>query len=236
MKAVLVIVAKEPVPGKVKTRLYSHLGAQQTSELYRLFIQDMVEEMSKLYEHALAIAYTPEAAEPAFKTMIDQPIQLFPQQGADLGQRLSNVFQKMFDEGYEQVHIINSDSPDLPHRLVKQSILLLSKPRTELVLGPCADGGYYLVGLRRSMPALFNQIPWSTDQVLRITLEKARRLGLQWALLGPWYDIDTFDDLLRFLRRNGTMSHEQGGPGWRTLRYMRSARRQIYAHKNKKLA
>ena len=121
MKAILVIVAKEPVPGKVKTRLCPHLSAGESSELYTLFIQDMVEEMTRLPEHALAIAYTPEDAGPIFEKLTPQPLHLFPQQGADLGERLANVFRRLFDEGYEQVHIINSDSPDLPHRLVQQS-------------------------------------------------------------------------------------------------------------------
>jgi glycosyltransferase A (GT-A) superfamily protein (DUF2064 family) len=112
MKTILVIVAKEPVPGKVKTRLSSRLGARQASELYKLFIQDMVEEMSTLSGNSLALAYTPREAEPIFKKIIPRSVFLFPQQGADLGERLADIFQRMFDEGYEQVHIINSDSPD----------------------------------------------------------------------------------------------------------------------------
>jgi rSAM/selenodomain-associated transferase 1 len=222
MKAILVIVAKEPVPGKVKTRLSSRFGAHQASELYGLSIQDTIEEMSYLSGHHLALAYTPEDAEPAFKKMLPHPIELFAQQGADLGERLSNIFQRMFAKGYGQVHIINSDSPDLSHRLVSRSISLLKNRETELVLGPCDDGGYYLVGLKRPIPELFTQIPWSTDQVLSTTLEKAQLLNLHCALLRPWYDIDTYDDMLKFLKRNGNRADSQRRAGWRTLKYLRA--------------
>ncbi|MDP6178258.1 MAG: TIGR04282 family arsenosugar biosynthesis glycosyltransferase [Desulfatiglandales bacterium] len=220
MKAILVIVAKEPVPGKVKTRLFPHLSASQASELYSLFILDMVEEMSRLSEHALAIAYTPKEAEPTFKKMLPHPIQLFPQQGTDLGERLTNIFQRMFDEGHEQVHIINSDSPDLSHSLVNRAIELLREPRTEVVLGPCSDGGYYLVGLRRPIPELFTHIPWSTEQVLKNTLGRAQLLGLHYSLLDPWYDIDTYEDTLKFLARNEKRSDNNKRPGWRALRHL----------------
>ncbi len=227
MKAILIVVAKEPVPGKVKTRLSSHLGASQASELYSLFIQDMVEEMSRLSGNALALAYTPKEAEPIFKKMLSQPIRLFPQGDGDLGERLDGIFQRMFAEGYDQVHIINSDSPDLPHRLVRQSIRLLKNPQIEVVLGPCADGGYYLVGLRRPLPELFVEIPWSTDEVLRKTLDRAGRLGVNCALLSPWYDIDTHDDMLRFLANHGKRRDGKRRPGWRTLKYLKAKIRPI---------
>lgn len=225
MKAILVIVAKEPVPGKVKTRLCSHLSWSEASELYSLFIQDMVEEMSNLSEHSLALAYTPREAETTFVKMLNRPIRLLPQQGADLGEKLANIFSRMFHEGYEQVHIVNSDSPDLPHSLVRHSIRLLKEPQTEVVLGPCPDGGYYQVGLRRPIPELFKRIPWSTELVLGRTLERARRLGLHWALSGPWYDIDTYEDIRKFLLRHEKEGLEQKGPGWRTLRYIRGTKR-----------
>ena len=222
MKTILVIVAKEPVPGKVKTRLLPHLTASQASELYRLFIHDMIDEMSLLSENTLAVAYAPKNAEKTFKKMLPHPIRLFPQQGADLGERLTNVFERMFDEGYEQVHIINSDSPDLPHRIIKRAIELLKEPRRSIVLGPCFDGGYYLVGLSRPIPELFVEIPWSTSLVLKKTIERAHHLGFRCDLLDPWYDIDTHDDILQFLARNEKKSDDNCRPGCRTLRHIRA--------------
>lgn len=222
MKAILVIVAKEPVPGKVKTRLLPRFDARQASELYRLFIKDMVEELSRLSHRTLALAYTPEEAEPTFRKMVDQPLLLFPQEGADLGERLANIFERMFREGYEQVLIINSDSPDLSHRLVAKSLALFDDPLTDVVLGPCDDGGYYLVGLRRPIPELFAQIPWSTDQVLKKTLERAQSLGIVCSLSEPWYDIDTYEDLVKFIGRRDHKPRDNNRPGRRTLRYLKN--------------
>ncbi len=232
MSAIVVIVAKEPVATQVKTRLCPHLSPAQAAELYALFIKDMVEEMSGIVNAEaglqvnpkqglrLALAYSPQGAERTFEVLSPPPVLIFPQQGAELGERLSHIFTKLCGEGYEQVHIINSDSPDMPCSLIHASTKLLEIPQTDLVLGPCADGGYYLIGLKKPIPELFQEIPWSTDRVLALTLERARTLGLSYGLLEPWYDIDTCDDLEWFLDRN--KNRKDGyGPGWRTLKYLR---------------
>jgi len=237
MRAIVVIVAKEPLPAQVKTRLCPHLSASRAAELYTLFVQDMVEEMSGISKTeaglpgnssscaTLALAYTPEGAEGTFKAILPAPVLLFPQQGADLGERLARIFEKLCGEGYDQVHIINSDSPDMPCRLIAGSLRRLEEAQTDLVLGPCPDGGYYLVGLKKPVPELFQQIPWSTGQVLEKTLERAGDLGLSFSLLEPWYDIDTYEDLVQFLVKNEEKKAEDRGPGWRTLRYLRSVNR-----------
>lgn len=234
MRSIVVMVAKEPVAARVKTRLCPDLDAVRAAELYTLFVQDMADEMSRLcreegkspggpgHSTELALAYTPEGAEATFRAILPVPIHLFPQQGEDLGERLAHIFERLCGEGYDQVHIINSDSPDMPRELAAGSIRLLADPRTDLVLGPCEDGGYYLVGLKKPHPGLFKRIPWSTERVLGKTLERARELNLSFSLLEPWYDIDTYRDLLRFLARNKKRSDRDRGPGWRTLQYLRA--------------
>lgn len=229
MRSIVVIVAKEPVPACVKTRLCTHLTSAEAAKLYTLFIQDMVEEMSGLGRPSrtatigstVALAYTPEGSESAFKAILPVDVPLFPQQGDDLGERLSGIFRRLFAIGFDQVHIINSDSPDMPRALVSRSIQLLGDPATDLVLGPCPDGGYYLIGLKRHYAQLFRRIPWSTENVLNITLQCARTLGLSFALLQPWYDVDHFDDLLRFLERHRNRTDDSQEAGWRTLKYLR---------------
>lgn len=233
MRSIVVIVAKEPVENRVKTRLCPTLNAGQARELYTLFVQDMVEELSGISmakaasegdlcpSVTLALAYTPEGAEAAFRTIVPTPIPLLAQQGADLGERLANIFHELCGKGYDQVHIVNSDSPDMPSELISRSIRLLTEPQTDLVLGPCDDGGYYLVGLKKCVPELFAQIPWSTEQVLQKTVTRAQALGLSFSLLEPWYDIDTCQDLFQFLARNAQRTDVGHGPGWRTLRYLR---------------
>ncbi len=156
------------------------------------------------------------------ESILPAPVMLFPQQGADLGQRLSNIFERLCREGYDQVNIINSDSPDMPRSLISKAMALQKRPQTDLVLGPCCDGGYYLVGLKRPVPELFEDIPWSTDKVLEKTLERAGALGLAVSLLDRWCDIDTYRDLQQFLVRNELRTDDDRGPGWRTLRYLRA--------------
>ncbi|RJQ74320.1 MAG: glycosyltransferase [Desulfobacteraceae bacterium] len=228
MRSIVVIVAKAPVAACVKTRLCPHLSAAEAAELYTLFVQDMVEEMSRLTRSGpsapactVALAYTPDGAEPVFRAILPEGVPLFPQRGADLGERLAGIFGKLHAQGYHRVHIINSDSPDMPSTLVARSIELLNRPNIDLVLGPCRDGGYYLVGLKRPMPRLFSQIPWSTDRVLEMTLQCARELGLRFALLEPWYDIDRFEDLLFFLERNRDRADDLPRAGWRTLNHLK---------------
>jgi uncharacterized protein len=232
MRAIVVIVAKAPVPDCVKTRLRPHLSADEAARLYTLFVQDMIEEITSLTQSAnsppscseVAVAYTPNGAEAVFKTILPGGVPLFPQQGTDLGERLASIFEDLYDRGYDQVHIINSDSPDMPRHLIGRSIQLLENPHIDLVLGPCRDGGYYLIGLKKPVPQLFNNIPWSTDGVLAATLQSARELGLGSALLEPWYDIDRYEDLLYFLERNRNIPDDAHRPGWRTLRYLRKQR------------
>ena len=106
---------------------------------------------------------------------------------------MHRAVETLFARQYTRVVIVGSDVPSLPLEQYKQAITLLES--NDLVLGPALDGGYYLVGLNRPIPDLFIDIPWSTDQVLALTQEKAKALGLKTALLAPWRDVDTIDDL-----------------------------------------
>jgi rSAM/selenodomain-associated transferase 1 len=228
VKSIVVIVAKQPVPAQVKTRLCSHLSPVEAAELYALFLQDMVEEMLELRrprhgfvsEVALTVSYTPEESEAAFKAILPADIPIFPQTGDSLGERLVNIFERLCGNGYDQVHIIGSDCPDMPSSLVAESIRLLENPQTDLVLGPCRDGGYYLVGMKKPNPSLFDRIPWSTDRVLEVTLDRARARSLSFSLLDRWEDVDTYEDLLRFFQRNLNWGGTGRRVGWRTFKYL----------------
>jgi rSAM/selenodomain-associated transferase 1 len=194
----LVIVAKEPVPGKVKTRLFPKLSPAVAADLYRCFLHDRIQEVSTLNEVDRAIAYTPEDAGKTFTTLALDGFELFAQQGKHLGERLNNIFLEKLSQGYKAVSIVDSDSPDLPKSLIKESFELLLSKQADIVFGPCYDGGYYLVGMRKPNPELFRNIPWSTENVLSVTLEKARKMGLNVKLLSAWNDLDTFEDLVEF--------------------------------------
>jgi uncharacterized protein len=211
-QTVLIIFAKEPSPGQVKTRLCPPLSAQDAARLYGQFLEDVLEEMARLPEMKRALAYTPASARPFFQNLATPGVHLVVQTGEDLGERLRQVFDWGFTQGAQTVLIRNSDSPDLPGRLVTEAREVLEHGRAQVVLGPCPDGGYYLVGLRSPQPQLFHDITWSSPTVLADTLARAANLGLPVHLLPPWPDIDTCDDLQAFLASPTTSP----SPGWRS--------------------
>ncbi len=137
---------------------------------------------------------------------------LFPQEGADLGERMARAFARNFAAGFGPVLLRGSDVPDLPAAVVSEAKAVLAAGQAQVVLGPCPDGGYYLVGLSEPQPALFRGPAWSSSTVLTDTLRLARQLGLRVHLLPPWPDIDTYDDLRTFLHR----ARPAPQPGWRS--------------------
>ncbi|MDB4264774.1 TIGR04282 family arsenosugar biosynthesis glycosyltransferase [bacterium] len=219
-KLLLVVVAKAPVPGEVKTRLYPKLTIDEATDLYRCFLQDRIKEIGRLTEIDLAISYTPEESKEYFSRFITNGFHLFPQRGKNLGERLSNIFKDKLADEYDAVSIIDSDTPDLPRSIVQQSFQLLMSNGVDAVFGPCDDGGYYLVAMRRPQPDLFQHIPWSTEAVLAATLERANAIGLKAVLLPRWNDLDTFEDLIEFYNRHRHQLSEKNWAGQRTLNYL----------------
>ena len=219
-KLLLVVVAKAPVPGKVKTRLSPEFTTEEATNLYRCFIQDRIKEIGSLEGMDLAISYTPDDSEEYFAKFLSNGFRLFPQRGKDLGERLSNIFVDKLAGKYDAVSIIDSDTPDLPRSIVQQSFQLLTADRADAVFGPCYDGGYYLVGMRQPHPELFQKIPWSTEKVLARTLKKAHSLGLQTKLLPQWNDLDTFQDLLEYYQKYQEKPFEADGAGRQTFKFL----------------
>lgn len=195
----LVIFAKAPVPGQVKTRLCPPLTPDEAATLHGSFVLDTLERtkaaVTKLtlpIDRYLACA--PSATHVFFKIMEErQGVKLLDQAGDDLGGRMNQAFHTLFAQGYRQVVLVGTDVPALPLGHFKQALLALENH--DLVLGPALDGGYYLIGLKRMAPELFADIPWSTNQVLRLTQEKAATIGLKASLIQPWRDVDTLADL-----------------------------------------
>jgi len=216
----LVIVAKEPLPGKVKTRLFPKFSPVIAAELYRCFLHDRIQEVSTLNGVARAIAYTPEDARETFTTLALDGFELFVQRGKHLGERLHNIFLEKLSQRYKAVSIVDSDSPDLPKSLMQESFELLLSKQADIVFGPCYDGGYYLVGMRKPYPELFRNIPWSTENVLSVTLEIARKMGLNVKLLSTWNDLDTFEDLIEFYNMYKDRSLSKEWTGSKTFSYL----------------
>ena len=199
LSTALVIFAKAPIPGQVKTRLCPPLTADEAATLHGSFVLDTLERtkaaVGKLklpFDRYLACS--PSTTAVFFKIMEErQGVKLIDQVGENLGARMKHAFETMFARGYQHVLIVGTDVPSLPLEHYQQALALLDTH--DLILGPALDGGYYLIGLNKPMPALFENIPWSTDRVLSLTREKADGLGMRTALLSPWRDIDTIDDL-----------------------------------------
>ena len=198
-RAALVIFTKAPIPGEVKTRLCPPLTPDEAATLHGSFVLDMLER-SKTAVAKLKLpldrylACMPSSTLVFFKIMEErQGVKLVDQVGDDLGTRMQHTFETMFMKRYQRVFIVGTDVPSLPLDYYVQALALLEK--NDLVLGPALDGGYYLIGLKQMVPDLFVGIPWSTARVLEITQEKATTLGLKTALLPPWRDVDTIEDL-----------------------------------------
>ncbi len=116
--------------------------------------------------------------------------------------------------------IIDSDSPDLPKSFVLESFRQLSSGNSDVVFGPCDDGGYYLVAMQKACPELFVGIPWSTGSVLSMSIEKAVKLGIRTALLPLWNDIDTFEDLTEFFKKYRDWPPQGHWAGVKTLSFL----------------
>ena len=207
MRVALAIMVKLPTPGRVKTRLCPPLTPEQATELYRCFLLDKMAQVERIAAATPYLAFTPREAQPYFRDLAGETFFVVPQEGKDLGERLDHLSTHLLAAGHPGAVIVDSDTPSLPDRFLAEAVEWMGDPRTDAVLGPAEDGGYYLVGLRRSAPALFQGITWSTPVVLEQTLRAAAGTGIRAHLLPPWYDVDTGKDLGRLahdLESNGT--------------------------------
>jgi len=194
----LIVVAKEPVPGRTKTRLCPPFNPETAAAFYRCLLLDTLALMQRLEEADLSVAFAPPDARAYFGGIVANGFRLVPQLGADLGERLANALAHHFDLGYRRVAIMNSDGPTLPLAYLEEAFSALDG--ADVTLGPGHDGGYYLIGMERLHPELFQGIAWSTEQVIPQTLAVARRLGLAVHCLPGWYDVDVGEDLPRLRR------------------------------------
>lgn len=213
MTALLIMFAKVPQPGHVKTRLIPPLSPETAAQLYHSFLVDILEEMARVDQVRLSLAYSPPEARDFFLELAPPGTDLFPQEGHDLGERMHRACSRGFAAGFRPVLLRGSDTPDLPAAVILEAREVLMAGQAQVVLGPCPDGGYYLVGLNEPQPSLFQGPAWSSGSVLASTLDAARQQNLTVHLLPPWPDIDTFGDLITFLDKPRPLAPQ---PGWRS--------------------
>jgi rSAM/selenodomain-associated transferase 1 len=218
----VVLFARAPVAGRTKTRLIPALGPERAAELYRCFLLDIVDGLRHVPADVIVAAAEQDDAAPLSAALGGADrlvVEFMVQSGSDLGERILNAVRHTLSQGRPATVVIGTDAPDLPAEVVAKALDLIASH--DLVLGPCSDGGYYLIGLRAAMPSLFRSIRWGSDSVLSETVKRGRQLGLAMALLQPWDDVDTPDDL-QSLRARLTRQVTAGGsiPCRRTWDYL----------------
>jgi uncharacterized protein len=193
-KITYILFAKKPAVGKVKTRLAEGVGAASAVRLYQAFLEDILSSLKGL-DRPFAVAYTPAGAGEYFEVAASGATELFPQQGRDLGERMDNAFVRQFARGYDRVILIGSDIPLLSPDILEEARAALAEH--PVVLGPCRDGGYYLIGLREPVPGIFTGISWGGDRVFRDTVSVLRRERCNYRILPELSDVDRAHDLDR---------------------------------------
>jgi len=184
-----------PEPGSAKTRLIPVLGPERAAELHRQLTDHTLEQVKLLARDdavAVEIRYTGGTRE-QMRDWLGRSFPIRSQGEGDLGIRMVRAFHSAFQEGGERVILVGSDCPGLSLNLMSQALDLLSQ--SDVVIGPAKDGGYYLIGLRREAPELFQDISWGTQTVLEQTLSRVEALGLSKVLLEERDDLDRPEDL-----------------------------------------
>jgi rSAM/selenodomain-associated transferase 1 len=204
---VLGVFAKQPVTGQVKTRFSPSLQPAQARNLYRAALEETIARFAA-GPAALVLGY---AGRRAWFAREFPGVPLFAQGGGDLSARLARATAVWFAAGAGPVAVAGADSPDLPLSLIEAAFAALSSADVAAVA--CRDGGYALLALRRPAPDLFAGIPWSTAEVLAATHRRCADLGLRFAVVGTWDDLDDLAALHRLMVRS---------PDCRTARYART--------------
>ena len=189
---VLVIFVKYPEAGRVKSRLAQTIGAAQAALAYKTMVEIVVRNTKPCDgEYAQVLYYDPPELRENFQSWL-QMSHIEPQSGGDLGERMKQAFSHALAEARQAV-LIGTDCIDIDHHLILETFQRLAK--SDLVLGPAKDGGYYLIGCKQVYPEIFTGIDWSTERVFSQTLEIAEKLKLRVASLPILEDIDTVEQL-----------------------------------------
>ncbi|MEN3334770.1 MAG: uncharacterized protein V7641_4135 [Blastocatellia bacterium] len=193
----LIIFTRYPEPGRTKTRLIPALGAVGAADLHRRMTEQAMATARRFATRqavALEVRYSGGDAA-LMQQWLGANLRLRAQSNGDLGARMRDAFNEAFQQGCERVVIIGTDCPGITSDTLASAFAALLQ--NDLVLGPASDGGYYLIGLSRAIPQLFDGILWGTDSVLRHTLQIAEAADCRYGLLERLDDVDRPEDLRR---------------------------------------
>jgi len=198
----LLVFMRMPQPGKVKTRLAKSLGDEKAAEFYNLCTETTLKEIEQLSQDVDKYIFFAEPINKYdMKRLTGLGFKVAVQEGNSLGQRLRNAFIRVLENRAGKVVIVASDVPDLSARIMTDAINCLDN--TDVVIGPCYDGGYYLIGMKELHEELFHGISWGTERVYQQTLDAAKENGLTVNQLPVLIDIDTEADLRRWSQTDG---------------------------------
>jgi rSAM/selenodomain-associated transferase 1 len=188
----IVVMAKHPAPGHVKTRLAAAVGAERAAALQTAFVLDLAARLAGAGFAATWAYWPPEAPFPSLVPGCATVVQ----RGADLGARMANAAADVGGPGGAGVVLLGADVPHVDLAAVATACRLVRRG-ADVVIGPTEDGGYYLLGLRRVRPELFAAMPWGSDTVYAETLARCDALGVRPRLVAPAFDVDEPADLTR---------------------------------------
>jgi rSAM/selenodomain-associated transferase 1 len=188
-KSALIIFQKNAVLGKVKTRISVDVGDQVAMDIYQQLVRHTHEVcVSVPVQKFLFFSdFIPDDV-----SEFDQDYKFEVQTGNDLGSRMGNAFQFVFANGYEKILILGTDCGELESKIVVKAFELLNIH--EVVIGPARDGGYYLLGMKKMFADLFEEVPWSSEKVLFLTMEKLEKQAISYELLEILSDVDRIED------------------------------------------
>jgi len=192
----LIVFAKHPEPGRVKTRLSPVLSPYESARLYRAFLLDALEQYAAIGPDVRL--YLSPAKNEATELALPTSVTALGQVGATLGDRMRRAFEETLATGYDRAVIIGTDHPTLPSAFIEQAFAALDAP-SSLALGPSTDGGYYLLGMSAFYPQLFQNMEYSHGRVFAQTLTRAGQTNARLTILPPWYDVDEPQDLERLV-------------------------------------
>jgi rSAM/selenodomain-associated transferase 1 len=187
----LIVFARAPRHGTVKTRLAADVGDARALAIHRELTERVVGSLRTAAD-VLVVAFTPPGAASEMRRWLGDDLTCVEQCNGDLGARLATAVAERFFLGARRVVVVGTDCPTVDADTVARALAALETH--DVVFGPATDGGYYLVGMRTAQPALFADVPWSSAHTLAVTLERARDAGLRVLLLEEMRDVDTAAD------------------------------------------
>lgn len=230
MKTAIGVMAHAPLPGRCKARLLAAHGADWVTGLYAAMLRDTLDGLQAIDADDYVVFVAPVPAAPgedttdevrsalAFDVLarhVPSPWHLVAQEGDGLGERIEHGFRTMFERGAGYALLAGSDAPSFPTEPLATAFED-ETTRSQVLVGPSEDGGYYLLGMPQLEPRLLHDIPWSTPAVMDATRLRCRDLGLTLRELPKWYDVDEPSDVLVLLEE--MRSHPERAP--RTAQFL----------------